>query len=51
MIDVAAWRAEILAKRSQEALNAYEAALETNDPAAIDAAQQALTEAICEERS
>ena len=51
MIDVAVWRAEILAKRSQEALNAYEAALETNDHAAINAAQQALTEAICKERS
>ena len=51
MIDVAVWRAEILAKRSQEALTAYEAAMETNDYAAINAAQQALTEAICKEQT
>ena len=51
MIDVAVWRAEILAKRSQEALNACDAALETNDHAAINAAHQALPEAICKERS
>ena len=50
MIDVAAWRAEILAKRSQEALAAYDSALQANDHAAINAAQQALTEAICKER-
>lgn len=47
MIDVAAWRAEILAKRSQEAL----AACEANDHAAINAAQQAFTEEICKEQS